>query len=603
MACTNDVWARGAGLALGRAYHLDTSQHRHENLWAGTLMRVKNSENSIDAEILAAFFEDATDVLEQWERFCLAQNPKEGPIKFDVILRCAHNLKGSAGMAGFMSMHHKLHKIEDYLVQMQKLKLTATDDVIEALLDVERFIRRWMGQVKATPLSTLEFDDTALVSRLERAVNIAESPVTEVQSALESKSDSATTPNKAPSEMKAQKVDETLRVAASKLDRLIQLVGEISLHQSILVRAVRENTLNSETVRGVIDLKSKLTQDLQDAALSLRMIPVESLFQKIERMVRDTAKREHKQVQVHRIGDDVALDKLIVEGMVEPLIHIARNAVDHGIETADARISSGKPAFGTVQLIAENTSNGVTIIFRDDGRGIDPERVFKKAIEKGLLDAHAELSQTAKLQLIFLPGFSTAETVTELSGRGVGMDVVAATVKQMAGQLEVTSEVGKGTNISITLPTNLSIIDALIVRISGFLYAIPNREISEVIDLRDYSVSSIDGNHEQAINLRGRVVPVALIDLFLSQNKDLAWADVKTERAPIPKPGIVVLLAEDVLTLAVDAVVTQQQIFVRPLMGHLTAVTYFSGSTVLSDGEPCIILNVSEMARRYFTSQ
>ena len=185
MSCTNDVWAGAAGLALGRAYHLETSQHRHGNLWAVTLNPVESSENSIDAEILAAFFEDATDVLEQWERFCLAQNPSDGPIKFDVILRCAHNLKGSAGMAGFMAMHHKLHKIEDYLVQMQKMKVTATDDVIEALLDVERFIRRWMGQIKANPLPTLEFDDAALVTRLERVVNVAESPVTEVQSASE----------------------------------------------------------------------------------------------------------------------------------------------------------------------------------------------------------------------------------------------------------------------------------------------------------------------------------------------------------------------------------------------------------------------------------
>ncbi len=612
---TNDVLNRGLGLALGRAYFSETSQHSHTVLWAVILLKVENSESAIDAEIMAAFFEDATDVLQQWERFCLALNEETGPIAFEPILRCAHNLKGSAGMVGFMSMHQKLHHIEDHLVIMKRLQMTATEEVIGILLDIERTIRIWVEAIRTNPDTKQEFDAGDLEVRLNLLTDSSAAPVDEPESKSSPKRETKTEP-KPESKMEASlrksldgerrtepRVDETLRVAASKLDRLIQLVGEISLHQSLLVRAALDNALNTPAVRNVIDLKSKLTQDLQDAALSLRMIPVEGLFQKIERMVRDTAKRENKQIQVRRLGEEVALDKLIVEGMVEPLIHIGRNAVDHGIETPEERVKNGKPPHGTIQLIAENTSIGVNIIFKDDGRGIDPEKVFKKAVEKGLLEANADISQAAKLQLIFLPGFSTAETVTELSGRGVGMDVVSATVKRMAGQLDVQSEVGKGTTIQIMLPTNLSIIDALIVRVNGSLYAVPNRDIQEVIDLRDYSVNSIDGDHEQAIDLRGKIVPVALVDLFLSQNKDITWADRTAERSAVPRPAIVVPLAEDILLLGVDAVIGQQQIFVRPLMGHLTTVTYYSGSTILSDGEPCIILNVSEMARRYFTSQ
>lgn len=565
---------------------------------------MENSESAIDAEIMAAFFEDATDVLQQWERFCLALNEETGPIAFEPILRCAHNLKGSAGMVGFMSMHQKLHHIEDHLVIMKRLQMTATEEVIGILLDIERTIRLWVDAIRTNPDTKQVFDAGDLEKRLKMLTD-SSAP------AMQGKTTSKQTLKMETSRRKSldgerrieTRSDETLRVAASKLDRLVQLVGEISLHQSLLVRAALDNSLNTPAVRNVIDLKSKLTQDLQDAALSLRMIPVEGLFQKIERMVRDTAKRESKQIQVRRLGEDVALDKLIVEGMVEPLIHIGRNAVDHGIETPEERVKSGKPPHGTVQLIAENTSIGVTLIFKDDGRGIDPEKVFTKAVERGLLEANADISQAAKLQLIFLPGFSTAEKITELSGRGVGMDVVSSAVKRMAGQLDVQSEVGKGTTIHIMLPTNLSIIDALIVRVNGALYAVPNRDIQEVIDLRDYSVNSIDGDHEQAIDLRGKIVPVAIVDLFLSQNKDIAWADRTAERSAVPRPAIVVPLAEDMLLLGVDAVIGQQQIFVRPLMGHLTTVTYYSGSTILSDGEPCIILNVSEMARRYFTSQ
>ncbi|CAN5512834.1 chemotaxis protein CheA [soil metagenome] len=553
-------------------------------------------ENSIDPEIFAAFLEDAADVFEQWEKFCLDLKSNGEPIVFDALLRCAHNLKGSAGLAGFPALHGRLHHFEDYLVKMRTLKLSGTTELVSILLEIESVLRAWIEAMKLNMDPQYSPNTADLDRRIERLLN-GETPL-EVRSVATT---SAVRKRAAPTEV--AKIDETLRVSAAKLDRLIQLVGEISLHQSMLVRATIEKTLDTDAVRSVIDLKSKLTQDLQDAALTLRMIPVAGLFQKIERLVRDVATNEKKEVEVIRIGDDVALDKLIVEGMVEPLIHIARNAVDHGIESASDRLKMGKAQHGTVRLIAENTTNGVTITFQDDGRGIDPERVYRKAIEKGLVDPSAEMSAYTKLQLIFMAGLSTAETVTELSGRGVGMDVVAAEVQRMAGQLEVLSEVGKGTRILITLPTNLSIVDALIVRVAGCLYAIPNRDLAEVLDLRDYRVTAIDGDHERAIDLRGRIIPVALIDLFLSQNQNTAWAEYKTERGVEPKPGVVVMHGEDMMTLAVDAILGQNQIFVRPLMGHLTPVSYFSGSTILSDGEPCVILNVPEMARRYFTSQ
>ena len=564
-----------------------------------------SSENSIDAEILAAFFEDAQDVLDQWERFCLALKADGVAIAFEPLLRCAHNLKGSAGLVGFHLLHAKLHHLEDFLVHMRDKKLIATDEVVSVLLSTEKAIGQWIELLKKNPDPSLSVDMTELEEKLVKVtgheVVAVEVPALLQPASPEVELDSADVTPEAAIHREAQKIDETVRVSAAKLDRLIQLVGEISLHQAILSRAVVENNLDSPGVRNVIDLKAKLTQDLQDASLGLRMIPVQGLFQKIERMARDTALREHKQVQVERIGDDVALDKLIVEGMVEPLIHIARNAVDHGLESAEDRVKSGKAAHGLIRIVAENTSTGVTLIFKDDGRGIDPERVFRKAVEKGLVDKDVEMTPNAKLQLIFMAGLSTAEKVTELSGRGVGMDVVADSVKRLSGQLEVQSEIGKGTSIVVTLPTNLSIIDALIVRVGGSLYAVPNRDLAEVIDLRDYRVNALDGDHERAIDLRGRVVPVAMINFFLSfQATD--WADLTDGNSLTPRPAIVIHHGEQSIVLGVDAVVGQQQIFVRPLIGHLTSINYFAGSTILSDGEPCVILNVSEMARRYFVS-
>ncbi|MDZ4083134.1 MAG: chemotaxis protein CheW, partial [Bdellovibrionales bacterium] len=489
------------------------------------------------------------------------------------------------------------------------------EEIVATLLEVEQEIRRWIERLKVDPATEREISSEAIETGLKVLVGDLPSdlitansqPTTSPQiSEIASSSKPSQSQRKEPA-----KVDETLRVSAAKLDRLIQLVGEISLNQSILARSALENTLDSKATRTIIDLNSKLVQDLQDATLAVRMIPVEGLFQKIERMVRDTASKLNKQVKVERYGEDVTLDKLIVESMIEPLVHIARNAIDHGIETMELRTKNGKEASGKVKLTAENTSTGVSLIFEDDGKGIDGEAVYRKAVQRGLIDKGQELTPGAKLQLIFLPGLSTAEAVTELSGRGVGMDVVAAEVQRMAGQVEVHSEVGKGTRIHISLPTNLSIVDAIVIRSVGGLYAIPNRDIAEVIDLRDFPPNPVDGDHEQVFDLRGRIIPLAEIETFLTSTlipakppRD-ATREVAMPQSTIarPRPAMIVRHHEDLLGISVDSVIGQQQVFVRPLLGHLRPVAYFSGTTILSDGEPCIILNLSEMARRYFTSQ
>lgn len=576
----------------------------------------------IDAETLSVFIEDAFDVLGQWEKFCFDLKPTDGADAFVVLMRCAHNLKGSAGLAGFDNLHNRLHVIEDYLLRI-KDSYGATEvtfnEVVTTLLEVEREIRRWILRLKDDPLTEREISSESIETALKVLVgdlpsdlltsNSEDRPAHSSAPADKSgESDTPAAPATEASRREPTKTDETVRVNASKIDRLIQLVGEISLNQSILARAAVENTLESRASRTIIDLNSKLVQDLQDATLDVRMIPVEGLFQKIERMVRDTAMKLGKQVKVERYGQDVTLDKLIVESMVEPLIHIARNAIDHGIEDIESRRAGGKNVTGLIKLMAENTSTGVSIVFEDDGKGIDGDRVYKKAVEKGLIDPGQELTTNGKLQLIFLPGLSTAEKVTELSGRGVGMDVVAAEVQRLAGQIEIQSVVGKGTRMHISLPTNLSIIDAIVVRTVGGLYAVPNRDIVEVVDLRDFPPSSVDGDFEQVFDLRGRIIPLAEVDSFLKapiRAQPNGPREFRVNDAPLieqPRPCLIVRHHDDLLGLAFDAVVGQQQVFVRPLLGHLSPVTFYSGTTILSDGEPCIILNLSEMARRYFTS-
>jgi len=546
--------------------------------------------DSIDQEVLAAFLDDANEVFEEWERFCLTLKPNDAPLNLSPLLRCAHNLKGSAGLTGLFELHTSLHRIEEYLVQMRDQKVVSTAELIATLLETETVLRTWVGQIIKNQSAVI--DTGPLELRLHKLVASQQDQGTNDEAqAKVSDTDGAA------DEFKSE---ETLRVSVSKLDRLIQLVGEISLHQSILASASRTNNLSTPAVREIINLKSKLTQDLQDAALGLRMIPVDGLFQKIARMARETALRIGKQVEVVRKGDDVALDKLIVEAMFEPLIHVARNAVDHGIETIEERQLAGKTEVGTLHFIAENTSGGVTITITDDGRGIDAEKVYRKALEKKLISEDEHLTTEEKLQLVFIPGLSTAEKVTELSGRGVGMDVVADTVRSMAGQLEIQSQVGQGTQLVITLPTNLSIIDALIVRVAGSQYAIPNQDLDEVIDLRDFRVSPVDSGQLEAIDLRGRIVPVASMAEFLTTSGAVGFEPTKKDQGT-PRPTLIVPFREEQIALSVDSVVGQQRIFVRPLIGHLAPISIYGGSTILSDGEPSIILNLPLIAQQFFT--
>lgn len=548
------------------------------------LVGVSTSDNT---ELLLIFLEDARDGLSEWEKVCLKLTLADEPSALGPILRCAHNLKGGAGLIGLQDLHERLHRFEDHLSAMRDQKLKFTPEIIDLLLKLEHFFRDWIERLPKN--ASYNPDSTALEAALTQLLFKDNAP--KIPAGLDTDDIPKIRPDRksgdGPGE--SSKEGETIRVSAAKLDHLIQLVGELSLHHSILDRASREGNLDGQAVRSVIDIKTKLTQDLQDTALGLRMVPLDGLFQRTERVIRETASKLRKLVAVARTGDDVTLDKIVVERMHEPLIHLARNAIDHGLETVEERKAAGKPPVGAVRINAETSTSGVTITFEDDGRGIDGAKIHKKAVDKGLINPTQELSPLAQLQLIFIPGLSSSDKVTEISGRGVGMDVVSEVVSRMGGKVEVWSAPGKGTRFTISLPTNLSILDALVVRVAGCQYAIPNQDLSEVVNLGELEAQPVKAGRGMAMNLRGRIIPIENMGTFLER------PDTK-----IAKAGIIVHLRENALALAVDQVVGQQQIFVRPVINSLASVSFYSGSTILSDGEPSMILNLGEMARKYF---
>ncbi|HEX2873743.1 MAG TPA: chemotaxis protein CheA, partial [Polyangiaceae bacterium] len=282
----------------------------------------------------------------------------------------------------------------------------------------------------------------------------------------------------APARAAAQGDETSVRVRTDRLDRLIDMVGELVIAHSMLAADPRNDVSRDPDLSRKVGHAGKIVRELQDMSMSLRMVPLRPTFQKLTRIVRDVAKKSDKLIQFVSTGDDTEIDRNMVDVIAEPLIHMVRNAADHGIESTAARIAAGKSATGTVRLAAYHSGGNVVIDLSDDGGGLDRDRILAKAAQKGLIDPNKSLSESEIYQLIFLPGFSTTENVTDISGRGVGMDVVRRNIEQLKGRIEITSERGKGTVFSIRLPLTLAITDGMIVRVGSERYIIPTVNIA-----------------------------------------------------------------------------------------------------------------------------
>jgi two-component system chemotaxis sensor kinase CheA len=584
-----------------------------------------------DPELLAEFVTEAREHLSDVEGQFLEIEAGGGNVDVDLVntvFRGIHSIKGAAGFLGLTTVNKLAHSLENVLGRMRNLELTPNPQIVDVMLRAADALTKLINDVDASNL----VDVSAHIDQLDRinaeeaatdaspcasdvaveptriADVVSEAPPT-IQAAM---LPAATTPaatmpspavidNPVPRESStnsapAGPADSSIRVQVSVLDSLMNLAGELVLGRNQLMQ-----TLNSEAHAGIEAVASRLDQvttELQEAIMRTRMQPIGTAFSKFPRIVRDLSAKLGKQCDVVMEGKEVEVDKTILEAIGDPLTHLVRNSIDHGVERPEQRVAAGKPAMGTVQLRAYHQAGKVRIDIGDDGGGIIPERIKQKAIEKGVITPEQafRMSDRDATRLIFHPGFSTAEKVTDVSGRGVGMDVVRTNIEKLGGTVDIDSSAGKGTTIQITLPLTLAIIPSLIIQSGDDRFAIPQVNISELVRLRrDEMAKRIDRvKSAEVLRLRGSLLPLVRLRKVLGNAHALDGC--QGAAAPSTCHVIVVESGQQRFGIVVDALHDSEEIVVKPLGRHIKNVPCLSGATILGDGHVALILDVAGIA-------
>ncbi|MDR1840831.1 MAG: chemotaxis protein CheA [Holophagales bacterium] len=394
---------------------------------------------------------------------------------------------------------------------------------------------------------------------------------------------------------------DTIRVSQAKLDGFMNIVGELIMSKTMISHVVdRFEEIQNEAVDAIVrDLRrasvtlDQVSKEIQASIMSIRMVPVKTVFSKFPRMLRDLAKASGKKMELQMVGEDTEIDKSLIEELGDPLIHLIRNSADHGIESPEVRISAGKPETGIVVLRARHEGDSVIVEIEDDGKGIDPVIIKQKAIEKGMLtQERAEtLSNEDAINFIFAPGFSTAAQVTDISGRGVGMDVVRSNVRRLNGSVLVQSVVGKGSIFTLRLPLTLAIIEALLMKSKEQVFALPGSAVEETLLVTQSDLSYL--TRRKALNLRGEVLGISRLSDLLNLNNDQEAANAVPQTGGLPV--VIVSAGGRRMGLIVDAFVKRQEMVIKPLAPYLAKLPGISGASILGDGGVVLILDPAEL--------
>lgn len=604
-----------------------------------------------DVELLHDFLTEAGDLLEDVDSKLveLEQSPEDAEL-LATVFRGFHTIKGGAGFLEATHLVELCHKTENLFDKLRSKKLILDAEMMDAIMAATGEVHRMFGEMRnghqpgAAPGELLDALDAAIEGRSLAEVKaeqtavvqaVAEVAVADVapavamphgvddeldwaglyeavvgvpprelaqaalstgmateaiskQAAAAVRPKAAPPKAKAPSPAAAAVKENSIRVDTARFDQILNLSGEIGLtknrlnclFQTIASGAINDDLVKSlDTVVGQLDM---LVSDLQSAVMKARMQPVGRVFQKYSRLARDVSRQLGKDVELVIEGAETEVDKSILEELNDPLIHLVRNAVDHGIETITDRTACGKNPKGIVNLSARQTGDHIVIEIQDDGRGMRPEIIREKAVEKGLITAEeaGQLSVQESLQLIFLPGFSTKDQISDISGRGVGMDVVKTNIQRLNGRIDIQSEPGHGSTITISLPLTLAILPVLMLKLEEQIYSLPLSSVREIIPIEDDKVQYVGGKPTMVV--RGEVIPLL----------DLATL-IGRVSAPNPKVGVLTISDNKACILAVDTLVGQDEVMIKPLDG--VKPKGVAGATLSGEGLLVLVLELREL--------
>ncbi len=551
-----------------------------------------NLNLSDDAELLREFINESREHLDNIEQGVLVlENAPDDAEMLNTIFRAFHTFKGGAGFLNLIPINRLAHVLESLLDLARQGKLAIDATVIELILRGRDVLKQFLDEIEGQSSGTRPVKPITIPTALLKA---------EVQEVIEDKHPAK---NKSPAETATVKTETTatapaettvaapapaeaapaetassgnaavdaavesaranlpaqttmVKVDTGKLDGLLDLVGEMVIAQSLVGQNIGELAgLNPQAVRNITQL-GRITKELQRVSMALRMVPIRGVFQKMSRVVRDVGMKQQKKVNFITSGEDTELDRTVVEELNDPLLHMIRNSVDHGIESPDKRVAAGKPATGNLNLRAYHQGGNIVVEVEDDGAGLNKERILKKAIERGLAKEGAQLTDEEIFHFIFAAGFSTAEKVTDLSGRGVGLDVVRRNIERLRGRVDISSTPGQGTKFKISLPLTLAIIDGFIVKVGEERYILPTLSVRESFRPQPGMVSRVQ-NRAEVVNVRGRIIPLLrLNDLFGIASSSREATD-----------GIVVVVeaGTDLRCLLVDGLLHKQEVVIKNL--------------------------------------
>lgn len=570
-------------------------------------------------EILDSFLVETKEIMEKLDVDLVEmENRPDDTELLNQVFRSFHTIKGTSGFLGLNKLTLITHRCEDILNKLRKKESKINTSVMDAVLNSFDKIKELVSSVEFNLNEDVDITNSINVlnkiiedmnktgnkvndensSEEERKGNARKKIICEPQQIeLSSKNQAATViPELTKEESSSKKIsreENSIRVDIERLDELLNIASELVLGRNRLTQVYSEFAHEFEGTKLDKDLSEAakqidlMTNELQLLVMKTRMVKIGKVFTRFPRLIRDLSKEAGKKIKLILRGEETELDKTLIEEINDPLVHLVRNSIDHGIELPEERKAKGKNPVGTIILSAEQEGNNIIINVTDDGGGINPEVIREKAVSKGLISEEKakELTKQELLNLIFLPGFSTAKVVTNISGRGVGMDVVKTNVAKLRGIINIDSEVGTGTTINIRLPLTLAIIPGMIVEINEETIVIPLNSVIEVVRVHSDNIKSI--NEKEVIMMRDTIIPIFEISRMIYRKESYQnkiWQHV-----------VVVGIAEKKFGIKVDKLIGQKEVVIKSLGNYLGTIEGIAGSTILGDGTVVMILDINEI--------